>query len=154
MPRSQGCVDVIILDANVENALCWMYIILCICPAVGQPVSEGYEIYCGLLRLYDRFSVQEDAAVPKFRYDYDHLGLRELRTRYRLDSVAGDGDVIERSLRLLDWLHRHVQHSNTDLDLEMNSLSLLEHAFDNGRSRASTAACSPRHLWRHASRWA
>ena len=66
-------------------------------------------------------------------YDYDHLGLRELRTRYRLDSVAGDGDVIERSLRLLDWLHRHVQHSNTDLDLEMNSLSLLEHAFDNGK---------------------
>ena len=96
-------------------------------------MSEGYETYCGLLRLYDGFSVQEDDAVPEFEYEHMHGGLRELRVRYRLDSVAGDGDEMARSLRLLDWLHCHVQHSNTDLDLEMNSLSLLEHAFDNGK---------------------
>ena len=96
-------------------------------------MSEGYETYCGLLRLYDGFSAQADGAVPEFEYDHDHPGLRELRTRYRLDSVAGDGDAMARSLRLLHWLHRHVRHSNTDLDLEMNSLSLLEHAFDKGK---------------------
>ncbi len=97
-------------------------------------MSEGFETYCGLLRLYDGFSVQEDGAVPRFEYDHAHPGLRELRDRYRLDDVAGDGDALARSLRLLDWLHRHVRHSNTDLDLEMNSLSLLEHGFDKGEN--------------------
>ena len=95
-------------------------------------MSEGFETYCGLLRLYDGFSAQADGAVPEFEYDHDHPGLRELSTRYRLDSVAGDGDAMARSLRLLDWLHGHVRHSDTHLDLEMNSLSLLEHAFDKG----------------------
>ena len=96
-------------------------------------MSEGFETYCGLLRLYDGFSAQADGAVPEWEYDHDHPGLRELSTRYRLDSVAGAGDEGARSLRLLHWLHRHVRHSNTDLDLEMNSLSLLEHAFDKGK---------------------
>lgn len=96
-------------------------------------MSEGFETYCGLLRLYDGFAAEEDGSVPEFQYDHAHPGLRELRDRYRLDDVAADADEMTRSMRLLDWLHRHVRHADTRLSLEMNSLSLLEHAFDKGK---------------------
>ena len=96
-------------------------------------MSEGFETYCGLLRLYDGFAAEEDGSVREFEYDHAHPGFRKLRDRYRLDDVAGDGDEMARSLRLLDWLHRHVRHADTRLSLEMNSLSLLEHAFDKGK---------------------
>ncbi|MCY4377297.1 MAG: hypothetical protein OXC31_26355 [Spirochaetaceae bacterium] len=124
-------------------------------------MSEGFETYCGLLRLYDGFSMLEDGAVPEFEYDHAHPGLRELRDRYRLDNVAGDGDEMARSLRLLDWLHHHVRHANTDLDLEMNSQSLLEHAFDAGkesgincRMLSATWEKCARHLGRWEDSWA
>ena len=96
-------------------------------------MSEGFDFYCGLLRMYDGFSATPDTGVPRFEYDHSHHGLKELRRRYRLDRVAGDGDALTRSLRLRDWLHRHVRHFNTWEQLERKSLRLLEYAFDNGR---------------------
>jgi len=66
------------LEAHVVSA----------CPAMEQPVSEGFETYCGLLRLYDGFAVEEVGSVPAFEYDHDHPGLDELRDRYRLDDVG------------------------------------------------------------------
>ena len=83
-------------------------------------MSEGFETYCGLLRLYDGFVPEQDGSVPEFEYDHDHPGLDELRDRYRLDDVAGDGEELARSLRLLEWLHRHVRHADPRLSLEMN----------------------------------
>ena len=50
------------LEAHVVSA----------CPAMEQPVSEGFETYCGLLRLYDGFAAEEDSSVPEFEYDHAH----------------------------------------------------------------------------------
>ena len=69
-------------------------------------MSQGYEFYCGLLRMYDGFTATPDEGVPAFEYDHSHHGLAQLRQRYRLGGVAGDGDALTRSLRLRDWLHR------------------------------------------------
>ena len=55
-------------------------------------MSEGYNVYCGLLRMYDGFSATPDAGVPAFEYNHSHDGLEQLRQRYRFDGVAGDGD--------------------------------------------------------------
>ena len=96
-------------------------------------MSEGYETYRGLLRLYDGFSSAPDAAAPPFEYDHSDPGLQELRRRYDLDRVAGEGDPLVRSRRLCDWLHRHVRHFDTGEQIEQNSLSLLAYSFDNGR---------------------
>ena len=59
-------------------------------------MSEGYETYRGLLRLYDGFSSAPDAAAPPFEYDHSDPGLQELRRRYDLDRVAGEGDPLVR----------------------------------------------------------
>lgn len=87
----------------------------------------------GLLRLYGSFSLARDDSVPCFRYDHCHRNLFRLREQYSLESVAGTGDTLSRSLRLLLWLSRHVRHANTYEQLEMNSLSLLDYSFDRGR---------------------
>ena len=96
-------------------------------------MSEGYETYRGLLRLYDDFASEPDQVVPPFEYDGSHPGLGELRRRYDLDRVAGEGDPLTRGRRLCDWLHRHVRHFDTAEQIEPNSLILLEYSFDNGR---------------------
>ena len=96
-------------------------------------MSEGYDTYCGLLRLYDEFSSEPDQAAPRFEYDCSDPSLQVLRRRYDLDRVAGDGDPLTRSRRLCDWLHRHVRHFDTAEQIEHNSLSLLAYSFDNGR---------------------
>ena len=57
-------------------------------------MSEGFDVYCGLLRMYDGFSATPDTGVPRFEYDHSHHGLAELRRRYRLDRVAGDGGAL------------------------------------------------------------
>lgn len=96
-------------------------------------MSEGYETYRGLLRMYDGFSSEPDDTAPRFEYDGSHSGFEELRGRYHLDHVAGDGDPLVRSRRLCDWLHRHVRHFDTAVQIERDSLSLLAYSFDNGR---------------------
>ena len=96
-------------------------------------MSEGYETYRVLLRLYDGFSSAPDAAAPTFEYDHSQPGLQVLRRRYDLDRVAGEGDPLARSRRLCDWLHRHVRHFDTGEQIEQNCLSLLEYSFDSGR---------------------
>ena len=52
-------------------------------------MSEGYDTYCGLLRLYDEFSSEPDQAAPRFEYDCSDPSLQVLRRRYDLDRVAG-----------------------------------------------------------------
>ena len=94
-------------------------------------MSEGFDFYCGLLRMYDGFSATPDTGVPRFEYDHSHHGLKELRRRYRLDRVAGDGDALTRSLRLRE--STAMCDFNTWEQLERKSLRLLEYAFDNGR---------------------
>ena len=97
-------------------------------------MSEGYDTYCGLLRLYDEFSGRSrmkprrdsstTAPIPVSRF-YAAVttwtGWRETETRS------------PRSRRLCDWLHRHVRHFDTAEKIEQNSLSLLAYSFDNGR---------------------
>jgi hypothetical protein len=83
--------------------------------------------------MYDGFSSERDESVPNFEYHGSHPGLVELRHRYNLDRVAGDGHPLARSRRLCDWLHRHVRHFDTAEQIELNSLSLLEYSYDNGR---------------------
>ena len=65
-------------------------------------MSEGYGTYCGLLRLYDDFASEPDQDVPPFEYDGSHPGLAQLRRRYDLDRVAGEGDSLTRGRRLCD----------------------------------------------------
>ena len=96
-------------------------------------MSEGYETYRGLLRLYDDFAAEPDQDVPSFEYDGSHPALAQLRRRYDLDRVAGEATPLTRGRRLCDWLHRHVRHFDSAERIEWNSLRLLEYSFDNGR---------------------
>jgi hypothetical protein len=46
------------------------------------------------------FTIQEDYAVM----------LVDLRTKYKLDSVAGNGDEVSQIIRLMQWVHQTIRH--------------------------------------------
>ena len=61
------------------------------------------------------FSIQEDYAVK----------LVDLKNKYKLDSVAGNGDEISQIIRLMQWVHQTIRHdgnSNNPIDTHANAL--------------------------------
>lgn len=67
--------------------------------------------YLKLLRDYPEFSPERPSV--KFNFTYSSTNDRdliELRNKYNLDSIAGDGDEISQIINLLNWTNKIVRH--------------------------------------------
>lgn len=98
--------------------------------------------YTGLLRLYDEFDSTPDKQAPKFQYDFSHPELHRLREAYKLDRIAGTGDVFSKATMLIKWMKEHIGYKadiasalpEVSKSLPMNAKGLLEYSFDKGPS--------------------
>jgi len=99
-----------------------------------------------LIRL--KRSAQQAGAYPEgpdnsWRYDFTRLPVHDaLLKAYKLDEIAGQGTVFERSLRIMDWLCAHTYYSGMNLLSGLlfsrslfkgtwaNSLRVLRFAYD------------------------
>jgi hypothetical protein len=62
--------------------------------------------------------------------------MRHLKTTYGLDAIAETGDDLSKSPNILFWLCEHTYHFGSyDNHVPMNSLDLLEYAYDQGAER-------------------
>ncbi|MDP4207833.1 MAG: transglutaminase domain-containing protein [Bacteroidota bacterium] len=53
----------------------------------------------------------ESIVLPKYTYQSNaDIELKNLRRKYKLDSVAGKGDEISRMINLMEWVHKTVRH--------------------------------------------
>ncbi|MBQ8557032.1 MAG: transglutaminase domain-containing protein [Clostridia bacterium] len=88
-----------------------------------------YDLYTSLLKMHDTFR-PADTDVH-LSIDYTAPTLTELREKYALAAIAGDGDPFDRAVRLMDWLTTHVRHDG-DCNPEGSrcALTALEYAFD------------------------
>jgi hypothetical protein len=68
------------------------------------------------------------SAGPDFSYQSaDDSNLVRLRTMYRLDSVAGDGDELSRIVNLMRWAHHSVRHDGSSSNpLSRNAIDIIE----------------------------
>lgn len=81
-----------------------------------------------LLRQYAKFNNTPVTGVGSFYYaDSSDTLLAQLRIEYNLDSVAGNGDEIQRILDLMRWAHAIVRHDGSLTNPEpRNALSIIE----------------------------
>ncbi len=72
-----------------------------------------------LLRDYSQFGTEPVKGIDSFYYEPStDSQLVALREKYNLDSIAGDGDEIERIINLMVWAHGVVRHDGSSKNPE------------------------------------
>lgn len=90
------------------------------------------ELFAGILRMLPLPWEGEILLTPQY---VSHPGLSQLRQRYSLEKIAGEGDDFAKALRLLGWLSSRIYHKGDYDGSLQDSLSLLSYALDQGPER-------------------
>ncbi len=65
-----------------------------------------------ILKAHADYEKVQRGQLPVFTYQSaDSQPLRELREKYRLDSIAGQGNDISQMLNLMRWVHNSIEHN-------------------------------------------
>jgi len=97
-------------------------------------MNNDYFIYTGALRVFDSFEV--NTGEYEFSYDYKASGFERLKSKYRIDEVAGNGSELDKALNLMKWCSENVLHNSGTKDLEFipkTSVDILDYSFQKGR---------------------
>ena len=89
----------------------------------------NYDLYTSLLKMHDTFRPSDEGV--QLSVDFSAPELVELRAKYALETIAGEGDAFSRALRLMDWLTTHVRHDGScNPEGKRCAMTALEYAFD------------------------
>ena len=97
-------------------------------------MNNKYYTYIGALRVFNDFSCQTNEYA--FSYDYNAPEYDNLRMKYRIDKVAGNGSELDKALNLMQWCSENVLHNGGTKDVEFipkTSVDILDYAFQKGR---------------------
>ncbi len=97
-------------------------------------MNNEYYTYIGALRVFNDFSCQTDEYA--FSYDYNAPEYDNLRMKYRIDKVAGNGSELDKALNLMQWCSENVLHNGGTKDVEFipkTSVDILDYAFQKGK---------------------
>lgn len=91
--------------------------------------------YLTVLKSSPGYAYEQSDGYPELSYqDPADENLVELKSIYKLDSVAGKGDEVNRILNLFYWVHNLIRHdgANASPDPE-NSLNILNYCSETGK---------------------
>lgn len=71
----------------------------------------SYDLYTSLLKMHDAFRPSDEGVQPAIAMNSPEL--TELREKYSLADIAGDGSAFDRTVRVMDWLTTHVRHNGS-----------------------------------------
>lgn len=97
-------------------------------------MNNAYYTYIGAMRVFHDFNCQTNEYA--FSYDYNASGYEKLRTKYRIDRIAGNGSELDKALNLMQWCSENVLHNGGTKDVEFipkTSVDILDYAFQKGR---------------------
>jgi len=91
--------------------------------------------YLAVLKASPGYAYEYTNDLPAFTYqDSSDENLNQIRNRYNLDAVAGDGDEWSRIINLLKWVHRTIRHDgNSPSPDPENALNILDYCEETGR---------------------
>lgn len=96
-----------------------------------QMPDQIYIMEAGILHNHLKF---RDGESHEFTYDFTNDEYAELKSKYRIESIAGSGTELEKALRLTNEFAPRLTHkSNYDNHIQMNAMALLEYSLDNTR---------------------
>ena len=83
--------------------------------------------YLDILKTADNYNFKDTRPVPKFTYQQkDDGNLIALRSGFKLDSIAGEGNEVSKILNLLHWVHNLIPHDgNHENPVVKNALSMI-----------------------------
>ena len=91
--------------------------------------------YLTVLKSSPAYAYEQSDGYPELTYqDPADENLVELKSIYKLDSVAGKGDEVNRILSLFYWVHNEIRHDggNSSPDPE-NALNILNYCNESGK---------------------
>lgn len=84
--------------------------------------------YLDILKEGNKYSTTSSNEIPEFVYqDSTNKNLVKLRSNYKLDSIAGNGNESSRIINLMEWVHNKFKHNGSVLNpKEKNTTSYVE----------------------------
>lgn len=87
--------------------------------------SDVHE-YLEKLKKAKKYNKSDNRYVPNFVYESpENASLKALRSRYKLDSIAGRGTELSKIINLMYWVHNAVRHDGDSDSPEDKSASAL-----------------------------
>lgn len=92
-----------------------------------QTKEEVYNMECGIIFNSKTFRTSENAIIT---YDFDDPEYQELREKYELINLAGNGSEFDKAVNLMDHFSNKMKHDGNfaDYTKDMNALYLLDFA--------------------------
>lgn len=91
--------------------------------------------HVGKLKQAKKYNLSDNRTVPAFTYqDSSNVYLKALRTKYNLDSIAGNAGEIHQMLNLMHWIHNLVAHDGQHGNPEVkNADNMIQVCSDGSR---------------------
>lgn len=91
--------------------------------------------YLDILKKGEKYDYSENQEIPNFTYqDSSNVNLKALRSKLKLDSVAGHGNEISKIINLMHWIHdlipHDIRHKNP---VVKNAMSMINECKDEDR---------------------
>lgn len=97
-------------------------------------MEREYSLLVGALKVFDTFS--GNGSKINFLYDYNAEKFDQLKSKYRINDIAGNGMETDKVLNLLKWCSENVLHNGGTKDVEFipkTSIDILDYSFQKGR---------------------
>jgi hypothetical protein len=93
-----------------------------------------FQMNRGLLILFDIFDTCLDKNVEPFQYCIEDEKLKEIRGKYSVDEVAGNGNELSKILNLLDWISTSISHKGNMSEIPaLNTIALMDYSYQKGK---------------------
>lgn len=103
---------------------------------------KGVPSKLGILKQAGAYQKGDTAGLPHFTYERAQNGrLQDVRTYFKLDSIAGNGNEISKILNIMYWIHNNVTHDGGNYALaEFDAIDLYQY------HKATNKGLNCRHL--------
>jgi hypothetical protein len=100
----------------------------------AMSTDYDFQMNRGLLILFDGFNICLDNNLEPFQYCTGDKKLLEIREKYGVGDVAGNGNEWSKVLNLLDWISTSIKHKgNISEYIPMNTIALMEHSYQKAQ---------------------
>ena len=91
--------------------------------------------YLSILQQVGSYEKSDTVGLPHFYYEPPQNGhLQDVKTYFKLDSIAGNGDEISKILNIMYWIHNNIKHDGNNYALaEFNSIDLYHYHKATGK---------------------
>ena len=91
--------------------------------------------FISILKKAGKYQTENTDSFPKFTYQSsDNYNLKNVRTTFNLDSIAGSGDEISKILNLLHWAHNTIRHDGSNIvNCEYDAIDLYNYNKATGK---------------------